>query len=104
MRDGRGIGRFFTALFAALGSLIIPKRKKRKKEAVRHSFMQLYKTVFNLFIKRIKRLTLCFDSIGVNGSVRATGCSTGLQDVLAHTTGNSSEFGGLQDEGLPVFG
>lgn len=48
-------------------------------------------------------LTLCFDSIGVNGSVGAPGCSAGLQDVLAHPTGDSSEFGGLQDEGLPIF-
>lgn len=40
MRDGRGIGRFFIALFAALGSLIIPKREK---EAVKK----------NLEIKRI---------------------------------------------------
>lgn len=35
MRDGRGIVRFFIALFAALGSLIIPKREKEavKKES-----------------------------------------------------------------------
>lgn len=48
-------------------------------------------------------LTLCFDSIGVNGSVGAASCSAGLQDVLAHPTGDSSEFSGLQDEGLPIF-
>lgn len=42
MRDGRGIGRFFIALFAALGSLIIPKREK---EAVKK----------NLEIKQIKK-------------------------------------------------
>lgn len=32
IRDGRGIRRFFSALFAALGSLIIPKKRKRNSQ------------------------------------------------------------------------
>lgn len=185
-RDGRGTGRFFIALFATLGSLIIPKGQKNKTKQYcpvnmvsivnfndgilqwelyerhftinwitidhnnvnmietsirplwckpitaimnvwsmaisiintlllqdlglsrREAHLEVLKSTLLVSVQRLRcvergTLTLCFDGIGVDRCIRAAGSTTWLQDILAHSTGDARQLGGLQNKCLPIF-